>query len=162
QLSQSFANGKISTHFSDEAGFPRIDEMVRNGPSGTHLYCCGPTGMIDAFLAATADYDPQLVHIERFGGATAAAEGGFDVVLAESERTLHVRAGQTILERLLEEGIHVPNSCREGVCGSCEVQLLAGRADHRDLIFTAEERAANTGIFVCCSGSLDPSLTLKL
>lgn len=44
----------------------------------THLYCCGPAGMIDAFLAATRAWPPEAVHVERFigPGAEEARHGG--------------------------------------------------------------------------------------
>jgi len=69
---------------------------------------------------------------------------------------------QTILDRLLREGLDVPNSCCQGVCGACETRLIEGEADHRDSIFTAPERAANNTIFVCCSGAKSGTLTLDL
>ena len=162
EISRAYERRKVTMHFSDTEGLPNYDEMVRDKCLDTHFYCCGPAGMLDAFLRATAAHARQYIHIERFTGSATTADSEFDVILSESHRTLRVRKGETILDRLLEEGIHVPNSCREGLCGSCEVRLLAGRADHRDMILTEAEKAANETIFVCCSGSLDPALTLKL
>lgn len=161
-VSQSYEHGQVIMHFSDSEGMPDLRSLVSTKPQNTHFYCCGPAGMLDAFLDVTSSHDPQFVHIERFSGAKAAVDGNFDLILSESQRTLRVMANETILERLLKEGIEVPNSCGEGVCGSCEVPLLAGQADHRDMILTDDEKAANKSIFVCCSGSLGPSLTLKL
>ena len=162
EISRPYERGKVTMHFSDREGLPNYDAMVCGKCLDTHFYCCGPAGMLDAFLRATATHARQFIHIECFTGSAGTVDGEFDLILAESHRTLRVRKGETILDRLLEEGIHVPSSCREGVCGSCEVRLLAGRADHRDMILTEAEKAANETIFVCCSGSLDPSLTLKL
>jgi len=48
------------------------------------------------------------------------------------------------------------------VCGACEIKLLEGIGDHCDLIQSDAEKAANNSIFVCCSGSLTPSLTLDI
>lgn len=36
---------------------------------------------------------------------------------------------QTLVETLLEAGIAVPHSCREGRCGSCVATVVAGRVD---------------------------------
>ena len=162
EISRPYERGKLTMHFSDTEGMPNYDEMVRGKCPDTHFYCCGPAGMLDAFLRATTNHARRFVHIERFTGSAGTLDNEFDLILAESHRTVRVRKGETILDRLLEEGIHVPNSCRQGVCGTCEVRLLAGRADHRDMILTEAEKAANETIFVCCSGSIDPSLTLKL
>ena len=49
----------------------------------------------------------------------------------------------------------MPFSCMEGVCGSCKVGVLEGIPDHRDFVLTAEERASNKTMMVCCSGRQD-------
>ncbi|MEI9924463.1 MAG: 2Fe-2S iron-sulfur cluster binding domain-containing protein [Bradyrhizobium sp.] len=33
--------------------------------------------------------------------------------------------------------------CEQGICGTCEVRLMEGEADHRDSILSAAERASN-------------------
>lgn len=163
ELSQRFCCGTV-TFYHPKGGSGRIDlaALVGHSPSGSHFYCCGPAGMIDAFLAAASGLPGDVVHVERFSGAVQVAQGGFEAVLARSNRTLRVSKGKTILGCLLEAGIDVPHSCREGVCGACEIKLLEGIGDHCDLIQSDAEKAANNSIFVCCSGSLTPSLTLDI
>ena len=163
ELSQRFGSGAI-TFYHPKAGKGRIDlpALLASSPPGSHFYCCGPAGMIDAFLAAASALPSDTVHVERFGGSVEVAQGGFEAVLAQSNRTLRVGEGETILGCLLAIGISVPHSCREGVCGACEIKLLGGAGDHRDLIQSDAEKAANKSIFVCCSGSLTPSLTLDI
>jgi vanillate O-demethylase ferredoxin subunit len=162
ELSRPLKNGRVSLYFSQGGSKLDLKLIAQAAPVEAHLYCCGPASMLDEFLRATQDRNQSYIHTERFCGAAGATGGNFDLILAKSGHVLHVQAGQTILDRLIEEGIQVPNSCREGVCGSCEVKLLAGRADHRDLILTDAEKAANASIFVCCSGSLTQSLILDL
>ena len=43
-------------------------------------------------------------------------------------------ADKTILEVLREHGLDVPSSCETGTCGTCRTKMLAGEADHRDLV----------------------------
>ena len=162
-LSKRFGSGTI-TFYHSRTGEGRIDfpALLANRPPRSHFYCCGPTGMIDAFLAAASALPGDMVHVERFGGTVEVAQGGFEAVLAQSNRILRVGEGETILGCLLAAGIDVPHSCREGVCGACETRLLEGTGDHRDLIQSDAEKAANKSIFVCCSGSLTPSLTLDI
>ena len=65
----------------------------------------------------------------------------FEVELADSGLVLPVRADQTLLAALRAANIDVRSDCEEGLCGSCEVAVLAGRIDHRDLVLTPAERA---------------------
>lgn len=139
-----------------------IREIVgRHGDA--HFYCCGPAPMLDAFVTAAADLDRGKVHLEYFSGqGEAATEGGFVIRLAKSQKTLSVQAGQSILETILESGVEVMNSCREGVCGACEVKVLDGIPDHRDSILSEAERKAARTMFVCVSGCKSKDLVLDL
>ncbi len=146
-----------------EAGRMDVAAVVAAAPPGAHLYCCGPARMLDDFLAATAGRPANTVHYERFVAAQGAAtDGGFRVKLARDGRCLPVPAGRSVLDVLLDAGLDVPYACTQGVCGSCQVPVLAGTPDHRDSVLTDEEKAANTSMLVCCSGALSEELTLDL
>ena len=75
---------------------------------------------------------------------------------------LPVRADQTLLAALRAANIDVRSDCEEGLCGSCEVAVLAGRIDHRDLVLTAAERAEGRRMMACCSRARDARLVLGL
>ncbi len=45
-------------------------------------------------------------------------------------RPLPVRAGETLLEAGLREGLALPNECRNGGCGVCLCHVLQGSVDH--------------------------------
>jgi tetrachlorobenzoquinone reductase len=87
-------------------------------------------------------------------------EGGFDVRLHRSGRTIAVPPGETILDVLLDAGVNVSFSCTEGVCGTCETKVIDGIPDHRDTFLSDEEKAENGKIMICCSRSKSPVLTL--
>jgi ferredoxin-NADP reductase len=132
-------------------------------PPDTHLYCCGPARMIDAFIAACATRPAHTVHFERFAATSeAATEGGYDVVLERSGQRLAVAPGKTILDTLLDHAIDVPYACTAGVCGTCRTKVLAGEPDHRDDFLSAEEKQANDSIMICCSGARSKTLVLDL
>jgi vanillate O-demethylase ferredoxin subunit len=157
--------GRIHLNFDHEpdGSILRLRELVVRTSAPTHLYCCGPAPMLKAFEEATADRPPAQVHVEYFSKAEAvAAEGGFTVVLARSGRSIPIHRGSTILAALLENGISVPHSCREGVCGTCETRVLEGEPDHRDLVLTKSEQASNRTMMICCSGSKGAKLVLDL
>jgi tetrachlorobenzoquinone reductase len=155
----------VRFNFDQEPGGKMLDigAAVRAAPENGHLYCCGPVPMLDAFEQATKDLPRERVHVEYFTAKEApAVEGGFKVVLAKSGRELAVPPGKTILGALSDIGIDVPHSCTEGVCGTCETKVLEGIPDHRDVILTDAERAANKTMMICCSGSKSEKLVLDL
>ncbi|MFD0668967.1 PDR/VanB family oxidoreductase [Ramlibacter sp. MAHUQ-53] len=119
--------------------------------SGTHVYCCGPKGLMDSVRDMTGHWPDSAIHFESFGGDTKphADDAPFEVVLQRSGRRVPVGARQSILEALRVEGVHVPSSCESGTCGSCKVGLLGGEADHRDLVLMPEEKADH--VMVCVS-----------
>jgi ferredoxin-NADP reductase len=137
--------------------------IVARAPAGAHFYACGPGGMLDAYVTATAGVDDGRVHYERFSGTSdAATDGGFEVELARTGRCFRIEPGQTILAALTLHGINVPHSCAEGICGACEARVISGIPDHRDDVLSAAEKASNASIMVCCSGAKSPKLVLDL
>lgn len=75
---------------------------------------------------------------------------------------MSVPPDRSILEVLSEVGVEVPYACEQGVCGSCETRVLAGRCQHRDLILSAAEREANDRMLICVSRCEGSELTLDL
>ncbi|TWB88382.1 vanillate O-demethylase ferredoxin subunit [Bradyrhizobium macuxiense] len=156
---------RVHLDFDDERAGRVFDlaTIVGNAPAHTHLYCCGPVPMLAAFEAATAGRPADHVHVEYFKAREApATEGGFDVRLARSNRTIAVEAGKTILDALLDAGIAANYACTEGVCGTCETRVLDGIPDHRDQFLSEEEQAANKSVMICCSGAKSRTLVLDL
>lgn len=164
---ESFAGkapGRVNIVFDHEPGQKLLDlkAIVAAAPANAHLYCCGPTGMLEAFEAAVAGLSPDNVHTEHFAPTQAAARGGFTIVLARAKKTLFVPPDKSILETLLENGHKVGHSCAEGVCGTCETRVLDGIPDHRDNVLSAREKAKNKSMMICCSGAKTESLVLDI
>lgn len=140
-----------------------VRDIVARAAADSHLYCCGPEPMLDVFEAITAARPRACVHVERFSTARPiASSGGFFLELARSGMTVCVGPGERIVDALRRAGVNVETSCEQGVCGSCETRVLGGLPDHRDMLLSEEERAANRAIMVCCSGSLSDLLVLDL
>ena len=70
--------------------------------------------------------------------------------------------GRSILDVLEAAGVQVLTSCREGTCGTCETDVLAGTVDHRDSLLTPEEQAAGDTMLICVSRAACPKLVLDL
>ena len=156
---------RITTHVDEEHDGRPIDlaAIVRAVSPDTHLYCCGPSPMLKAFEQETASRESKYNHIERFtNDAPVGAASGYTVQLARSNLTVQIEPGQTIIEALRDKGVRVTTSCEQGVCGSCETRIVAGRPDHHDVILTDDEKASNKTMMICCSGSLDDVLVLDL
>ena len=82
-----------------------------------------------------------------------AARSGISTVVGTQE---------TIVTALRRAGVDVLTSCAQGVCGTCETDVLAGRPDHRDSLLDDTERRASSCMFPCVSRSRDPLLVLDL
>lgn len=149
---------------AEHAGKPlAVADVVRRAAPGSHLYCCGPAAMLDAFEAATVAHARERVHVERFAPAKPAADaGGFTVKLARRGDCVQVAPGQSILTALRGIGLALPASCEQGICGTCETRVLEGQPDHRDSLLSDEEKLAGKVMMICCSGSLGKSLVLDL
>lgn len=155
--------GRVHLHFDDEAG--RVMPLLKIAstiPKAAHLYCCGPTRMIETFRASAGWRPEDNVHIEHFAGTKSKPTMAFDIELKRRGKTLHVPLGDTMLDVLLRNDVYVSHSCREGVCGSCETRVLAGTPEHMDNVLSARERASNEVVMVCCSGCSSGKLVLDL
>lgn len=140
-----------------------IHAIIQDAPPDAHLYCCGPSRLIDDFLAACSSRPTSTVHYERFSaGSEVATEGGFEILLNRSGRRLEVAPGKTILDTLLDNAVDVQYSCSSGVCGTCRTRVIQGKPDHRDDYLSDEEKRANQSVMICCSGSRSKTLVLDL
>lgn len=139
---------------------PLLDEQ----PLGTHLYVCGPGGMIDGVLQAgrLAGWPAENLHCERF----LAPPGGAPFTVRLGRSALDVRVGEheSILEAVEAAGVEPPYLCRGGACGQCETRVVhcEGVLDHHDHYLTPEERASGRTLMICMSRFQGQALTLDL
>jgi tetrachlorobenzoquinone reductase len=155
--------GRVLFHFDDEAGkvMPLL-KLASGVPKPAHVYCCGPTRMIGVFKASAGWRPQDNVHVEHFAGTNARPTTAFTVVLKRRGKEFHVPAGESIMQVLMDNGIAVAHSCREGVCGTCETRVLEGVPDHKDNVLSPREQASNTLIMICCSGAKSDRLVLDI
>lgn len=157
---------KVTLLPQDEAGFPDLDALLGTPEPGTLVYTCGPTGLLDAVEAGCAAWPAGSLHLERFSAKAAEpAEGGdqeFELVLQRSGLTLTVPADKSVFEVCREAGVSVVGSCLEGVCGTCETEIIEGEVDHRDSILNDEEKESNEFMMICVSRCRGDRLTLDL
>lgn len=154
--------------FHHDGGVPGrgldVAALLSNVAPGTHVYCCGPAGLMAAVKAASAHWPTSQVHFEHFSApvASAAASGStaFEVEIASTGAVYPVPPDRSILSVLLDQGVLVDSSCEAGVCGTCTTRYLSGQPDHRDFVLSEAEQREH--VMVCVSRSRSPRLKLDL
>ena len=157
---------RLHMHAGDEGRRNDLAALLHEPMPGTRVYACGPARMLDAVTENMARWPADGLRTEHFAAPVAkldpANEHAFEVELKDSGLTISVAADQTVLEALRAANIDIQSDCEEGLCGSCEVRVLAGAVDHRDLVLTAAERAADTRMMTCCSRAAGRRIVLEL
>lgn len=162
---------RLTLHISDEGGRADYAALLAAGPgqeppASVHMYACGPERLLQALAQAAGRYPSLRLHMEHFHTAAArldpSVEHPFEVELKDSGLRLTVGPGQTLMEALRAANIDVQSDCGEGLCGSCEVMVIDGEVDHRDVVLTASERQQNRRMMACCSRAAGQRLVLAL
>ena len=106
----------------------------------TTVYACGPSGFAataETLFKHVASIQTEAFSLSQFD--TDATDTGFiNVILTQSNKTLAIPKGQSILSSLEQQGIKPKHGCRMGTCNKCacsKVQgstknLLNGSANH--------------------------------
>lgn len=140
---------------------PDILGTCRDG--STTIYACGPPGMLTALQQLVAGDELIDLRLERFSGSGEHdSNTEFTVVLAGSGLRIRVPPSVSLLEAMEEAGVDIMSSCRSGICGTCEIGVLAGTPDHRDSVLTDEEKFAGGSILPCVSRSCTAVLELDI
>ncbi|MRV71662.1 2Fe-2S iron-sulfur cluster binding domain-containing protein [Duganella sp. FT92W] len=158
----------VHLHFDCGAPAQKLDlpTLLATPDPDTHIYVCGPGGFIDHVVNSgrAQGWNSAQVHLEHFSAKAQdkSADTAFNVKIASSGKTYCVPAGRTVASVLADNGVTVPTSCEEGVCGTCITRVLDGVPAHRDAYFTDDERARNDQFTPCVSRALSNCLVLDL
>jgi ferredoxin-NADP reductase len=152
----------------DPAKGVKLVDVLREYAPGTHLYYCGPAGLMEAANRASAHWPQGTVHFEYFApppsvwpqGAMKVTADEFQVKLARSGSVFTVPPGRSIIEVLREGGIECSTSCEAGVCGTCRTRYLEGTPEHHDFVLNESERGEY--VMICCARSNSELLVLDL
>jgi ferredoxin-NADP reductase len=150
---KAIAPDRVHPHDSDREGQLEFGPLLARQALGTHLYICGPQGMVDACMQAGArlGWPSKHLHSEQF----IAPAGGepFEVELKRSGKRITVPRDLSLLETLELHQVDTPSLCRGGACGQCELEVLdaTGALVHHDVYLSAEERASGRKIMPCVS-----------
>lgn len=170
ELENQVQQGQLNLHF--DGGNPEnginLNAVLNSVSAGTHLYYCGPPGLMEAAKTGSAHWPEGTVHCEHFSADSLEASpddlstgsGEFRVRIARSGTTFTVPAHKSIVDVLRENGICVDTSCEEGFCGTCLTRYLEGEPEHRDQILDEEDHEQY--VLICCARSKTPELVLDL
>ncbi len=164
ELQARYGAHRVKVYCDEEKLFIPVDAILENQPLGTHLYVCGPAGMINGVLgkARVLGWPKQNLHSEEF---LAPPPGkAFQVNLARSKRTIDVAPHQSILEALEANGVDAPYLCRGGACGQCETAVVSceGEIEHNDHFLEPDDKASGRKIMICVSRIKGNAVTLDL
>ena len=106
----------------------------------TTVYACGPSGFAataETLFKHVASIQTEAFSLSQFD-IDATDTGFINVILTQSNKTLAIPKGQSILSSLEQQGIKPKHGCRMGICNKCacsKVQgstknLLNGSANH--------------------------------
>ena len=151
----------------DETGRLPLQSMLAEPREDTLVYCCGPEPLLEAVEKHCESWPTGSLHVERFVEKAVEPEPGgddkFEVILQRSGVALTVCAGKSILEVVEDARVaNVLASCRTGLCGTCETEVLEGEPDHRDSVLTAAERQRNECMMICVSRARSRRIVLDL
>jgi ferredoxin-NADP reductase len=152
-VSRPDTNWKGSTgHVSSKMLEQNVHRM-----QSVHFFLCGPAGLMESatsILRALRIPDEQIRQ-ESFGSRTTSPgeyepmETGAKLELARSRQSCNLLAGKTLLETAEANGIHLPSSCRQGLCGTCALRVLRGKV-HMDSEDGLSPEQKDQGFVLAC------------
>ncbi|MEJ6708695.1 MAG: PDR/VanB family oxidoreductase [Amylibacter sp.] len=151
-LTNAFPND-VDVYYDDLKQAIDLENLLDGQPLGTHIYVCGPKGMIDWVRGKAAElgWPRESVHYEEF----LAPKSGkpFEVKLAVSNKVIQVGEQESLLEAIERAGVDAPYLCRGGACGMCETSVIdySGNFIHRDHWLEEDEHASGKKIMPCVS-----------
>ena len=158
------AGDKLHMYYDSEGEAIDFEALLANQPLGTHVYVCGPAGMINRVTTTAQDcgWPDSHIHWEQFSAPPVG--DAFEVFLARAKIKVHVPPDQSLLESIEAAGVEVPYLCRGGVCGFCHTRVLEldGELIHNDHYLSDADKAKAKSIMPCVSRARCKSLVLDL
>ncbi|WP_439378338.1 2Fe-2S iron-sulfur cluster-binding protein [Amycolatopsis lexingtonensis] len=168
-LAKRYGDRLVVVHWLESVqGLPDVSQLrgLASAYTSHEAFLCGPA----PFMAAVREALGQLgvprdrVHVEKFTSLTGnpfedapaeeapesdAAPASLTVSLDGSTRTMSWPRQRKLLDRLLDEGMDAPYSCREGQCSACACRVVSGEVKmlHNEVL-DAEDMA--DGIVLAC------------
>ncbi|MGJ4942240.1 PDR/VanB family oxidoreductase [Bradyrhizobium sp. HKCCYLS1011] len=139
--------------------------VLADRPEDTQLFICGVDWWQDPIIALAKQkgFAEERIHVERFTAKAAAAllDKVFEVKIASTGATFKIPGDKSVTAHLEENGVKIPTSCEQGMCGTCKTRVVEGEVEHRDKRLSPDQRAQ--GYFLpCVSRAKGDTLVLDL
>jgi len=126
--------------------------ILSGQPEDMQLFICGADWWQDPIInmAKQKGFAEERIHAERFTAKVPAAilDKVFEVKIASTGNVYKIPGDKTVTAFLEEQGIKIPTSCEQGMCGTCKIKVLEGEADHRDKRLNPQQK--EEGFFLPC------------
>ncbi|WNC68868.1 FAD-binding oxidoreductase [Thalassotalea nanhaiensis] len=156
--------GRINQQKLIDLSAANVVDLARVGD----VFLCGPEAMIDELRAAFKDwqFDQQHIHSELFFSLPNRSEKSNSAHNQESQKynetssvTVKIdgvktvykvpKAGESIIDSVMEQGADLPFACKAGVCATCMAKLISGKIEmDENHVLSAEE--TNAGMILTC------------
>jgi len=163
RLTREFGDD-LSIYSAEQKQRMDIKAILKNAEKDAVFYVCGPLSLISQVLetAESLHIDAENIRFERFISDIANSAKPVTVHLQRSNVSLEVKKDETILDAMLDAGIHTPYSCKTGACKSCVVKVIEGEAEHKDMALSEEEKTQQKLMCPCVSRALSDELVLDI
>jgi ferredoxin-NADP reductase len=152
----------VHVYYDDQEQSINLKHLLSIQALGTHLYICGPKGMIDWVndTAKQMGWSNEVIHFEEFLAPPTGIP--FEVNLKASDKLVTVQSHQSLLEAIEASGVDAPYLCRGGCCGQCETEVLEfdGEFEHHDHWLSEEDHKSGKKIMPCVSRFTGSKLVL--
>ena len=164
ELQARYGARRVHVYCDAEQLFIPTAQILGHQPLRTHLYVCGPAGMIKGVLgtATQLGWPRQNLHSEEFLAPPPGTV--FKAVLTRSGKAITVHSHQSILEAVEAAGVEAPYLCRGGACGQCETTVVGcdGALEHHDIFLEPEDKTSGKKIMICVSRISGSEIRLDL
>ncbi|KAF3042665.1 hypothetical protein E8E12_006111 [Didymella heteroderae] len=138
---------RVTIYNKSEGRRMDLKDILGHADSRAHIYTCGPPRLMDAVVstARSLHVSETQVHMEQFTVTTSGDP--FTAELKTSKKIVEVGATQTLLDVLKSVGMDIDSSCEVGNCGTCKVDVVDGRVEHKGTGLLEEEKC---GAMLAC------------
>ncbi len=143
----------INVYIDDESHDPVNAVQIMKDNNSADVYVCGPDGFMNFIekSSSLAGLKDEQFNKESFSNSNAIDKHTkpFTLTIKGRDKSYDIPIDKSIVEVLKEDGVFIPISCENGICGTCKCKVASGNIDHKDLVLNDDEKV-NQKLFTPC------------